>query len=423
MMFLLALTLGCNRYEMFRLGGYQQETFSNRADILFVIDNSPSMGDEATSLAENFDAFIEDLAAGNAEHPQEDLGDAVVDYLAQHSEGGFVDFQLAVTTTNVEGTWGALAGKPSSKVITRQSEDVAGEFKEALLCEAACFQDVGSIPSDPSYSCGDPLEEVSRQYLDCTCGTMEWLGNCGASQEEPIEAVFMAMCRAVENPPTACFDDVVVPDGSNFPALFTQDDVLSNEGLIRDKGTFIPVIISDEGDDSRRQPSQDAVPDVYLDLFRAFDRRMSWVVIGPALDDNYEAECPGPTDWGSIRFDVMTYDTNGLRLDITDPNCEVQDFAAVLNELGALLANLSTVFPLQAVPITDTIRVEVDEKTIHQAEIEGANEYGLDAYSDGWSYRAEDNSVVFHGEAIPSYAAEVHIFYLPLDGIPRELPF
>lgn len=419
---LVASMAGCNQYELFRLAGYQQETFSNRADILFVVDNSTSMVDEAEALAINFDAFVSDLSQEEADRPQEDLGDAVADFISViNQDVGFVDYQLAVTTTDVEGTWGELYGKPKPNVLQRGDPDLADKFIETLLCEATCFSDVSAIASDPSYSCGDPLEDVSRQYLDCVCGAGAYLNHCGAAQEEPLEAVFMALCRAVENPPLDCFAAIDVEDDHLEP-LFTEDHVGSSYGLIRQQSTFIPIIVTDEGDDSRRLATQEAVPEVYLDLLERFGLRQSWVVIGPDLDATYEPECPGPTQWGSVRYDVMVYETSGLRLDITTDGCGSADFAAVFGELGELLSNLSTEFPLQAVPITDTLRVTVNGRFLREAEILSSNEFGLDEWSDGWSYRADDNSIVFHGEAVPGYADDVQIYYLPLDGIPRELP-
>ena len=47
-----------SKVEFFHLAGYEQESFSNDADILFVIDNSSSMKEEAQSLGNNFNVFI-----------------------------------------------------------------------------------------------------------------------------------------------------------------------------------------------------------------------------------------------------------------------------------------------------------------------------------------------------------------------------
>jgi hypothetical protein len=88
-----------------------------------------------------------------------------------------------------------------------------------------------------------------------------------------------------------------------------------------------------------------------------------------------------------------------------------------------LLQNLSTTFPLSSVPIKETLQVAIDDKPVERATEEGLDRLGLPVYSDGWTYRADENAVVFHGNAIPSPNADVRVYYLPLDGMPRELPF
>ena len=59
---LLLLLAGCNHYDLFRVAGYQQEDFTNNADIVFVIDNSGSMAQENAALIDNLDVFIQQLA-------------------------------------------------------------------------------------------------------------------------------------------------------------------------------------------------------------------------------------------------------------------------------------------------------------------------------------------------------------------------
>ena len=53
----------CNNYEVFRLAGYEQASFSNDADIIFIVDNSSSMTDEAEALALNFNVFVDQLTS------------------------------------------------------------------------------------------------------------------------------------------------------------------------------------------------------------------------------------------------------------------------------------------------------------------------------------------------------------------------
>ena len=42
---------------------------------------------------------------------------------------------------------------------------------------------------------------------------------------------------------------------------------------------------------------------------------------------------------------------------------------------------------------------------------------------NGWTYDSAQNAIVFWGPSIPDYNADVQIFYRPLDGKPRDLPF
>ena len=46
-----------------------------------------------------------------------------------------------------------------------------------------------------------------------------------------------------------------------------------------------------------------------------------------------------------------------------------------------------------------------------------------DGFASGWSYDPSQNAVVFWGDDVPDYNADVRIFYRPLEGTPRDLPF
>ena len=50
-------------------------------------------------------------------------------------------------------------------------------------------------------------------------------------------------------------------------------------------------------------------------------------------------------------------------------------------------------------------------------------ETGLTEYSDGWSYDPATNAIEFHGTYVPDYNSDVQIYYRPLEGNPRTLPF
>jgi hypothetical protein len=414
--FALGILAGCNRYENFRVAGYQQESYSNDADVLFVIDNSSSMQDESEELALNFDTFIRQLTS--TEGATDGLADAVANYVSYvQNRSSIVDYQLAITTTDVENTYGALYGDPP--ILENSTPgDVATLFDRNLLCEATCFADVDSIPHDASYACDPenpdpPGAEVSQEYLTCLCGGgTSWQANCGAGTEEHLEAVFMAMCRAVDDPPEACFEE----------NQFTDADIGSNAGLIRENSTVIPIIVTDEGDTSRRMSQGDGDPDEYNALFSKFQHRMAWAVIGPTTE---QCNSGGATTWGVERLKWFVDDTNGRYFDIAEPvgdQCAVTDFATAMEELGKLLNQLLDEFVLQSVPDVDSIVVFVDGDYVGPS-VETTEDDGTSTFTDGWSYNAADNAIAFHGTAIPDYNQEVRIYYLPLQGMPRELPF
>lgn len=366
----LLLLAACSP-EMFRVTGFAQERFTNKADVLFVVDNSSSMVQENEALKEEFGVFVEQLSGQQGEATAEGLPDAVdnyIDFAARRT--AFIDFHLAVTTTDVAVDYGGLYG-----------ENAVIEFGEPA-----------------------PVEDF-RGAVDQAAGL------AGAGNEEGLEAVFMALCRGVEDPPEPCFDE---------QNQFTADDVLSNGDLFREGAAFIPVIVSDEGDVSRRkdETAGDDVPDEYDALFQLFDQRITWAVIGPQAGV-CNAETPVP-QWAVDRYAYFVEQSDGLWVDITtgEPDCQVTDFAVALQELGDLINRLSTVFPLQTIPDPATIVVFVDGREVDPAEPDGEG-----GFSDGWSYDPGGNAVRFHGEAVPDFNAEVRIYYLPISGNPRDLPF
>jgi hypothetical protein len=278
-------------------------------DLLFVMDNSDSMMDEATSLASNIDEFIAQLTDND---------------------------QLSITTVDVEASYGALYGSPS--VLTKGESRVEEDFIANLLCDATCFSTDAIINSDPAHDCGDEIgDNVTSQYLDCACGTDAWKGNCGAGTEEGLEAIFMALCRAVEQPPEACYDIV---------NQFTEADVLSNEGMLRPDATFMPIIITDEGDYGTRRMSQGEVDiSAYIDLFERFDLRMSPVFIGPVWDPEFgDFRCPTGAGggWSALRYTQLVDNYGGLQINIVDPdnNCEPTLFSDSLAQIAEFIESL-----------------------------------------------------------------------------------
>lgn len=408
----ILLLASCNSYDMFALSGFTQESFSPKADILFVIDNSDSMQEEASALATSFASFIGTLGEEQADFPTSGLSDAVSFYSASvDGRSGFVNYQLAIVTTDDEGHYAGDA------FLDRFQPDISQDFARNLLCEATCFID---SPGSAPVSCGDPLgDEVSVQWLDCECGASGWQNNCGSAREEPIEAVFMAMCRGSHNPPTACYDSAF--------SSFSRDEVVPRDepAFLRPGATLIPVIVSDEGDDSRRMETGDIVPETYQSLFSQFDKRMVWTYIGPDRDADGQFRC-GAGQNGSLRIQNFVESTGGLYVPINDAaaGCQARDFDDTLAELSSLLQSLNRSFRLNSLPEEGSIAVyTTDGGAVKPAELLGTTAAGVDEYGDGWSYDRATNTVLLHGDAVPDFDETVQVYYLPVDGNPRDLPF
>ncbi len=366
--FLLPLLSACAP-DLFRVAGYEQERFTNRADLLFVLDPSPALAPEHDALKATAGPFLDDLTGEAADIGTDGLVDAVenyIDFAARRTE--FVDFHLAVTRTDAEATWGALEGE----VLRFGDPDPEPAFVAAIEAATASPR---------------------------------------AGPEEGLEALFMTLCRGVEEPPLPCFDPL---------NQFLHDDIGTAAPLFRPGATFLPVILRAEGDHSRRKDTgEDWLPDEYEALYELFDLRMIWTVIAPD-DEACAEEAPVAPEWALARYAHFVEASDGLWIDLADPaeGCARVDFEEVFERLGALIDRLRTVFVLQAVPDPGSLHVFVDDAPAARAT---ADDDG--AWTDGWSYDPAQNAVVFHGAAVPDYAAEVRIYYLPLSGKPRDLPF
>ena len=99
----LALLLACSEYDVENFSvhdAFQSPVEVQRADILFVVDDSASMSEEQGRLADNFEAFVTVLGDSRA------------------------DWQLAVTTTSSVGT-GVLQGE----ILLPERRDLESAFQ------------------------------------------------------------------------------------------------------------------------------------------------------------------------------------------------------------------------------------------------------------------------------------------------------
>lgn len=423
---LAALLVGsCNAYDAFRVTGYKQEGFTTRADVLFVIDNSPTMFAASRALALSFDEFIDEFIEEVPDRTptlSEEV-DRYISYLTDRTGG--LNYQLGMVTVTTFVDFGELKGRP--RVISNRTENSAAAFTRNLLCDTACID--GEIPAGVNCPGGRPSNS------DACLDSPQLL-------EEPLEAVFLALCGAVENPPDECFapwwwDEATrtwqpQPVGQDTgeeppePAPYFDESMIGvNQGFLRRGSVVVPIIVSDGGDRSRRIPGQASRATEYLELFRRFGNRMSFAVIGP--DPDQVCNPGGANQWTIDRLVSAVNETNGVYVDLSVPTpsggCENVNFSDALRRIGQLLRGLADTFPLRNIPEPGTIVVEVDGVPVPEADCRFNAELEQRLCDNGWSYNETTNTVLLHGDAVPSTDADVQVYYLPASGVPRDLPF
>jgi hypothetical protein len=106
-----------------------------------------------------------------------------------------------------------------------------------------------------------------------------------------------------------------------------------------------------------------------------------------------------PCQGGSLATRIMDLatQTSGIVGDICQP-----DFGVSMASMSDQIAMLSTQFFLDRVPAVETITIKVNGTWVPQ-----------DA-TNGWTYNADANSILFHGTAIPPQDAVIGVNYDPL---------
>jgi hypothetical protein len=186
-------------------------------DILFVIDNSGSMGEEQASLTANFPVFIDVL---------------------QTLEGGLPNVHIGVVSSDVGAGPFAISGCTG-----------AGDGGALLVGDAACRPTGASYLSDVSDGAGGRITNYPGSLADAfSCNAV--LGTTGCGFEQHLESMRRAL------------------DGSNG----------GNAGFLRDDAYLAVIFIADEDDCSTADTqmfdtSQNSIDSElgYLSSFRCFE--------------------------------------------------------------------------------------------------------------------------------------------------------
>ena len=368
--------MSCHYHDFLSQEIYEQASYSNKIDVLFIVDNSDSMREEQEALSDNFHEFSQNLnSAAEQERafPHETLYHAVSNYLFYiNNLGRYLNFHLGLTTTDMsdDGDRGHLLDPfpddPDAPLyLSTSTDDVTSAFATAV--EAA-----------------SPDQTV-------------------VGEEKGLDAMRRACCLSIADP--GAYDETLRPDLTVGCSDVAQDEIGANGDFLRDGVALAVIIVTDEGDSS---PSQ--VED-YLDFLDSLGKRYTISAIAPTLPEDQDDPTmvcnPESSPAASLdRYRDAVELTGGLLLPICD------DFAEALDDLGALINYLLVQFRLKHVPSPDTILVFVDGVEVPESE------------TDGWVFNPAQNTIEFRGAAVPDYGARVEIYYrISAETDPRTFPF
>lgn len=305
---------------------------TNKVDILFMIDNSPSMANNQKKLGESFNNFI-----------------------AEFSQFGF-DYKIAVAGSDAYRAYFEGQGD--------RREEKFAKFKDGHKNKVS-----GTFVITPG------LPDLATTFL-----TNVTVGTGGSGDERP----FSSMRKALDSP--------------------------LNAGFLRDDAFLAVIILSDEDDFSsmERRPNinnkhdydyefLDPVDDYvnYLDIVKNTTQARKFNVSAITKLD-LESCKDGFNKLMGARYIELAQKTDGVLGDICEP-----DFSSTMESISKRIATLSTIFPLDRVPVLGTIIVQINGVDIPEHP------------TDGWTYIASKNAIQFNGTAIPESGAFIDVDFTP----------
>lgn len=217
-------------------------------DVLFVVDNSCSMGDNQASLVQNFTSFI------------------------RYADSQGLDYRIAVVTTDADGFAGTTFGCPSPLPATRPpgtGQGSCGYFADGSLVTSVV---------DPNWRIITPDEAPSTEVAFTAIANQ---GTFGSGDEKEFEAAYMALSAPIING--------------------------WNAGFLRSEASLAIIMVGDEREDSLRPV--DFYVNFFLSIKGARNRdRFSASVIGSTQDET----CPSQDGLDPIRLHQMVARTGGV---------------------------------------------------------------------------------------------------------------
>ena len=320
-----------------------QLTVNKDVDILFVIDNSGSMGEEQANLGANFPVFIEKL--------EEETVDA--------------NYRIGVTTTDNDNPWCGTSTPEGGKLVlsscmTRLNDFLFGANVDVrdLACDDICNLDAAALEILPSTTDSDEMN-IPRPWLEniegkknipegtemaeaFACFGPQGVNGCGF--ESQLESMYLALVRAQSK------------DEESF-------------GFLRDSAILAVVFVTDEADCSYNKD--------WSEIFDQDGKKTFWSdpeAVSPtsAVCWNAGVECTG---------DPSGYDAcNAVNKDV-DGNVGVSDAEAVLHPMNRYINLVNG--------IEEQKKVLNDQQEVIVALIGGVSNEGEAFYGDAGPTEAQ----------------------------------
>ncbi|OQW46101.1 MAG: hypothetical protein A4S09_16840 [Proteobacteria bacterium SG_bin7] len=186
----------------------------------------------------------------------------------------------------------------------------------------------------------------------------------------------------------------------------------NNKNFLRPESFFAVIIISDE-DDFSWDGSTDISPNYSNPGLHPVSRYVNFLdTFTGSVPDNRRYNVSTISIMDTACLNILKPTTNpsqkiGLRyMELADATAGHKgslcaNFAETLNKISGKLLELLTQFPLNRTPDLATIKVFVDAKEVPESA------------TDGWTYNSSQNSIYFHGNAVPAEGQSVVINYNP----------
>ena len=288
---LLVQSLGCNSYDLLVYQRFLQASFSNRVDILWLVDNSQSMLDNQDNLRTNFACFINELsgvvdkdqpckvasdcptddagvyyacACGFCESPPdagklETISDALLlyeDFLGDPTK--FLNYQMGITTTQ-----------------SRPCADDPTAFADCIdsVGNTGRLRGLGNTGNDTSHA--PTFLTPDTEDLAADFSALVDVGIDGATEEYGLWVVAETICASLDLQKDSDFDptngidtmlDCDHEDGEPYGDPWQDTDTLydfcscfpqsiydynidgAGTRFMRDSSTLVVILVSDEGD-------------------------------------------------------------------------------------------------------------------------------------------------------------------------------